>query len=140
MAGPREVVGDCRDARVARVDQGAVRLSSPLRYRIFTGDSSHRRLVDGFGLGRVRHAAGAAENHGAEHEVVCLPSLLRQRPLGEARGHRHVARCVIFLTNRYSRPSAPLQGVGGYGGPRGGRWREPYSRRACAVAHSNDFK
>ena len=106
MAGPREVVGDCRDAGVAGVDQGAVRLSSPLRYRISTGDSSHRRLVDGFGLGRVRHAAGAAENHGAEYE---------ERPLGEAGGHRHVARCVIFLINRYSRPSAPLQGVGGDG-------------------------
>lgn len=47
MTELREMVGDCRDAGVARVDQGAVPV--------------HRRLVDGLGLGRVRHAAGAAE-------------------------------------------------------------------------------
>lgn len=52
MARPREMVGDCRDAGVVCVDQGAVPV--------------HRRLVDGFGLGRVRHAAGAIENHGAD--------------------------------------------------------------------------
>ena len=110
MAGPREMVGDNRHTGQSCLDKGIVRV--------------YRRLDHGFSLGRVRHAAGNAENHGAEHE---------ERPLGEARRHRHVARCMIFLTNRCSRPSAPLQGVGGDGGQGGGSGREPNSRRACAV-------
>lgn len=66
MAGPREVVGDCRDTGIARVDQGTVRV--------------HRRLDHGLGLGRDGGAAGAAQDYGAAYE---------RRPLGEAGGYRH---------------------------------------------------
>lgn len=94
MAGPRKMVGDCRDARQPCLNKGTVRV--------------HRRLDHGFGLGRDGGAAVAAENHGAEYE---------ERPLGEARRHRHV----------------PLQGERRNGGQGGGGGREPYPRRACAV-------
>ena len=131
MAEPAEVDRDGGDAGQAGLDRRTVLLSSPLRYRISTGDSSYRRLDHRLEGRRVQRADVAADNHGALHE---------ERPLGEAGGHRDLARCVNFLINRCSRPLAPLHGDGRHGGQGGRRRREPHPRREGAVAHSNDFK